>query len=990
MIRIFSLLVLMTYSYVFAQPIRENTIVDDYLQQKISALPESYHQLVILLKDKVDVLAMNTGLYERNATLEERSYEIITALKAKAAHTQPALLDFIQNLAGIKRKTIESYWINNSIFVYGNAQAVEALSKRNDIEYIGLYIPPTLDKSDSFDCRPEELMGANGHEPGLDAINAPAMWALGYTGANTKILILDSGTELSHPALSDNYWGNQVGHELAWYAPGSPYDSPQDCDDHGTHVTGITAGLDRTTHDTIGVAPNAWWMASPGIRSAGTPCEGISGPNAVNIFQWALDPDGNPSTVDDRPDVINNSWGAEDSTFSCSHPTQSAINALEAAGIALVFSAGNDTFSTTISPPANFNSSLVNTFAVGSVDINQTGYPKSTFSSQGPTTCTGSGSFLIKPEVTAPGWPIRSASKNGNYMILGGTSQSAPHASGALLLLKEAFPSLTGEQLKLALYNSATDLGTPGEDNQYGMGLIDVHAAYNYLISQGHTPTTPPHVNNAFLSFDPPKELCSLNPQHFISITNVSPTTLNSIKVEYRYSDGTTGVTTWSGILSSGSSTDFALPAHTFSSTGTYELEVELTEINGNAPYIRLNNIASGSFLLFEDPGITLSAANTCPGASPLLKADFVDPTNKTIHWYDEATGGDYLGQGAIFISEPIIFNTQFFGAPAGKQEIGADFSTSINGLTFLADESYLKFDAFSPFIISSVKVNSILNGSREIQLRDANDSVLATKTVDIPVGEFLVELNFDVPIGSGLKLGLAAGSTASLLSASSGYQFPYEIPAVMSITGSNNGFYPFFYEWDVSWEFPCERIPVTANVSSGTTRAKFAVSDTFVTGGQNVVFTDQSTNANAWFWDFGDGTNSTDQNPAHVFNEKGSYTVTLQATGSGNCSDASSRTVNVATNTALEDAWQQLGAIQVYPNPNDGLFTIDLDLFQPKNVNIQLTDMLGNQVLIKKAGIYQHDKIFVDLSTQSNGIYLLKLDLEGISFIEKIVNLKK
>ena len=47
---------------------------------------------------------------------------------------------------------------------------------------------------------------------------------------------------------------------------------------------------------------------------------------------------------------------------------------------------------------------------------------------------------------------------------------AAPHVSGSILLLKEAFPFLSGEELLWALYLSAVDLGIPGEDNIYGMG----------------------------------------------------------------------------------------------------------------------------------------------------------------------------------------------------------------------------------------------------------------------------------------------------------------------------------------------------------------------------------------------------------------------------------------------------------------------------------------------------------------------------------------
>jgi len=46
-----------------------------------------------------------------------------------------------------------------------------------------------------------------------------------------------------------------------------------------------------------------------------------------------------------------------------------------------------------------------------------------------------------------------------------------------------------------------------------------------------------------------------------------------------------------------------------------------------------------------------------------------------------------------------------------------------------------------------------------------------------------------------------------------------------------------------------------------------------------NVQFTDTSIGApTAWLWDFGDGTNSTLQSPAHIYNLAGNYTVKLTA----------------------------------------------------------------------------------------------------------------
>lgn len=55
--------------------------------------------------------------------------------------------------------------------------------------------------------------------------------------------------------------------------------------------------------------------------------------------------------------------------------------------------------------------------------------------------------------------------------------------------------------------------------------------------------------------------------------------------------------------------------------------------------------------------------------------------------------------------------------------------------------------------------------------------------------------------------------------------------------------------------------------------------------------FTDLSTNATSWFWDFGDNASSTLQNPSHSYSETGYYTVCLTVTSELGCTDTECKT---------------------------------------------------------------------------------------------------
>ncbi len=83
------------------------------------------------------------------------------------------------------------------------------------------------------------------------------------------------------------------------------------------------------------------------------------------------------------------------------------------------------------------------------------------------------------------------------------------------------------------------------------------------------------------------------------------------------------------------------------------------------------------------------------------------------------------------------------------------------------------------------------------------------------------------------------------------------------------------------------------------------------------VGFTDQSTAATTWAWDFGDGGNSTLQNPTHTYTAAGNYAVCLTINGATNCEAIFCDSINVVSvgiGNALPGA-----SVHVYPNPATG-----------------------------------------------------------------------
>lgn len=108
---------------------------------------------------------------------------------------------------------------------------------------------------------------------------------------------------------------------------------------------------------------------------------------------------------------------------------------------------------------------------------------------------------------------------------------------------------------------------------------------------------------------------------------------------------------------------------------------------------------------------------------------------------------------------------------------------------------------------------------------------------------------------------------------------------------------------------------------------------------GTELVFSDESINAEDWFWDFGDGGISGLQNPIHAFPSNGNYNVCLTATNDFG-SDTHCNIINV--NTSIQD--MQSNGLRVYPNPANYQLTLS-GLKEGMNYTITIVDLSGKVV---------------------------------------------
>jgi serine protease AprX len=324
---------------------------------------------------------------------------------------------------------------------------------------------------------------------------------LGVTGEGISIAILDSGVDdggyfpnqrhESVDDLDDNPATNDLKRKAgvdftqdeSFLVPRDGSYDPDDVDGHGTHVAGIAMGTGGGNTENVGIAPQAGLVDVKVIENYGL---GNAG-NSIAGMEWCIE---NKNQYNIR--VLSLSYGTIFGESDGSDEESLVVNKAVEEGLVVVVAIGNDGSNRVTSPAAADGA-----IAVGSMDdrgsIDRSDDTLSSFSNTGPRRDDGDEDRLdeLKPDVVAYGDSIMSAQANTNaaYVAHSGTSMSTPHVSGVVALMLDANPSLTPDQVKMILRETAEPRGTPSFPNldpkyntHYGWGLVDAYKAVNLAI----------------------------------------------------------------------------------------------------------------------------------------------------------------------------------------------------------------------------------------------------------------------------------------------------------------------------------------------------------------------------------------------------------------------------------------------------------------------------------------------------------------------------
>ncbi|MFQ5460332.1 MAG: S8 family serine peptidase [Anaerolineae bacterium] len=438
--------------------------------------------VIVRLRAQADL-----GPAYRLATKEARGRYVYETLRRVAAESQGPVVAWLAARGVAPRQ----FWVTNALAVEADEATLRALATRSDVAQVTLEgelavadPPPEAPPPD-----PDALAVPDVAERGLREINADDVWRMGYEGEGAVVAVTDTGAIHTHPALAAAYRGAEEGHDYNWFDAIKASEKPVDVNSHGTHVTGIVVGKQRSRQ--IGVAPKAKWIACRLIEQR-------SGPDsaALACLQWVLAPTKVDGKTDPRPDlapdVVNASWGDEPGKTCLNRTLQGAIRSLDAAGIVFVASAGNSGAGCqTVCVPGAFREVItVANYDVGSRRINRT-------SSRGPVKWPEG--TIIKPDISAPGTRINSSIPPSRYGEKSGTSMAAPHITGVVALIVGARPEYKGhpELVRNALLTTGRGINAgrcgPGGDRSYnnaaGHGLVMADKAVKLALTATPLPT---------------------------------------------------------------------------------------------------------------------------------------------------------------------------------------------------------------------------------------------------------------------------------------------------------------------------------------------------------------------------------------------------------------------------------------------------------------------------------------------------------------------
>lgn len=277
----------------------------------------------------------------------------------------------------------------------------------------------------------------------------------GASGSGITVGVVDSGI-----SNKTGEFDGRISAHSADFAGNSNY---EDVTGHGTAVSAVIAA-GRNDQRIMGMA---WGSTIMALRTDDqSDCDDDGCTHSTTSIANAID-----HAREKGARVINVSLGGG----AAPNYLLQAVRRATQAGIIIVISAGNNAGGEApmVAPDGLAQSFANPTYSNGLVIIATSVNDNDTVSS-----FSAGVQGFENSSLAALGNRVRAFDHTGTELLYSGTSFAAPQIAGAAALLADAFPNLSSQQIVELLLSKARDVGAPGADARYGVGILDVAAAF--------------------------------------------------------------------------------------------------------------------------------------------------------------------------------------------------------------------------------------------------------------------------------------------------------------------------------------------------------------------------------------------------------------------------------------------------------------------------------------------------------------------------------
>lgn len=467
------------------------------------------------------------------------------------------------------------------------------------------------------------------------------------------------------------------------------------------------------------------------------------------------------------------------------------------------------------------------------------------------------------------------------------------------------------------------------------------------------------------------------------------------------FSNNTTNATSYEWNFGDGEGSTEENPSHTYQADGVYKVTLTATNDCGSAT-------VSSEFTIVTPPSAGFSAAQT-EGCQPFeVQFSNESSANATNYAWQFPGGTPSVSTDSnpvvTYDSLGVYDVTLTVSNSAGEDTLSLSGYITVLGVP-AASFSFIQNDNQVDFTNTSSNANSYLwdFGDGETSVEKSPSHLYATD------GAFTVTLTATSDCGSVSAAQLVViatqGPVAAFSADTTSGCAPFEV--TFNNLSSKNAI-------DLSWEFPggtpsasIEENPVIVYNEPGVydvilTASNAQGADTFTAiayisvGGtpnaeftaqlnmNTVIFTNNSSGATSYFWDFGDGETSDEQNPEHTYQVEGEYTVTM--TASNDCGFSTATQIVTFTISAVEENGG-IREFSVFPNPNSGYFSLVLTGKPQQDLELTLTNILGQHLLFEKVdfrtGQIRKEFFFDQLPA---GLYVFQVKAGKQAVFKKII----